>query len=437
MATPGPANALRLRAPTAELLALPWEAPLETWTDDRVAFVDLTVGPSRHLVRFAEVGGELLALKELPLRPARREYDALRELEARELPAVRPVGLAERPGDDGAILVTHYLSRSFQFRRLFMRLHGGSWRHRERLLDALADLLVDLHRRGVYWGDASLANTLLQRDGQVLLAHLVDAETTFAYERLSDGQRELDLEVAVENVAGELADLACLAGRDPSQLEEEIAAAESLGQRYRGLWDELHWVESLAGLDRYRVEARLRRLNELGFVVDEIELGPVDEGGGGAQLRVCVGDRRFHASRLQQATGLQVEEGQATILLNDLAAWQSTRSRGQHRRDATAAGRRWRTLVYEPAVRRLQAELGPDIDPVQAYCDLLEVRWLLSERAGRDVGDEPAYAALRERGAPPDSAAGMAIAEAPTGVFSVRELLDPLNDREDRPQGRD
>src|SRR5262249_35142500 len=37
-------------------------------------------------------------------------------------------------------------------------------------------------------------------------------------------------------------------------------------------------------------------------------------------------------------------------------------------------------------------------DPVQAYCDLLEVRWLRSEQAGRDVGDEVALEALARRG---------------------------------------
>ena len=54
-------------------------------------------------------------------------------------------------------------------------------------------------------------------------------------------------------------------------------------------------------------------------------------------------------------------------------------------------------------------ELG---DPIQAYCDLLEVRWLLSEQAGADVGDDAAIAALPARSVPPSSAAGMAVAEA-------------------------
>jgi hypothetical protein len=43
-------------------------------------------------------------------------------------------------------------------------------------------------------------------------------------------------------------------------------------------------------------------------------------------------------------------------------------------------------------------------DPVQAYCDLLEVRWLLSEQAGRDIGDDAALAALADHAVPTDAA---------------------------------
>jgi hypothetical protein len=42
---------------------------------------------------------------------------------------------------------------------------------------------------------------------------------------------------------------------------------------------------------------------------------------------------------------------------------------------------------------------------VQDYCDLLEVRWLLSERAGRDVGDDVAVAVLAGGGVPAGAAA--------------------------------
>ena len=94
-----------------------------------------------------------------------------------------------------------------------MRLPPTSAIYRDRLLDAMAFLLVDLHRRGVFWGDCSLANTLFRRDGDRIQAYLVDAETSEVFPELSDGQRAYDLEILVENVAFGLADLAAMQGR--------------------------------------------------------------------------------------------------------------------------------------------------------------------------------------------------------------------------------
>ena len=87
-----------------------------------MAIQDVPVGPSRHLVRFVEADGRLWALKELPVAIARREYEVLRELEDRELSAVRAAGVVVQPFEDTAVLVTHYLATSWQYRRLLMRV---------------------------------------------------------------------------------------------------------------------------------------------------------------------------------------------------------------------------------------------------------------------------------------------------------------------------
>ncbi len=389
-------------------------------------FRDLPVGASRHVVRFVEIEGALYALKELPIHVARREYETLRELERRDFPAVRPLGLVERGEDAAAILVTDYLAGSFQFRRLFQRLPATSRKHRDRLLDAMAWLMVDLHRNGVFWGDCSLANTLFRRDGQTLQAFLVDAETSEVHPSLTDGQRAFDLEILVENVAGDLADIGAQIGRPNDLLDEDFEAAERVAQRYSALWDELHREESIGPEDRYRVEGRVRRLNELGFAVEELALeaegdGTADGSGGDhLRLRVAVAGRRFHAAQLRRLTGLEAGEGQAMILLNDLHAY-----RGRLERHAGApvspaeAAERWLTEVVRPTLARLAALMLPVPDLLQAYCDLLEVRWLLSEEAGRDVGDDAAIDALVRRRAPAESAAGMAGVEAPTAVYDL------------------
>jgi hypothetical protein len=402
---------LRLRSASPGLLALPWLQPLATWDATEVPLRDVPVGPSRHLVRFVDTDGARWALKELPVRIAQKEYAVLRDLEARALPAVRPAGLVVQPQEDTAILVTRYLERSWQYRRLLMRIPPDQTAHRDRLLDALASLLVDLHRHGLFWGDCSLANTLFSRDGQVLQAWLVDAETSEIHPRLSDGQRAHDIDIMVENVAGGLVDVSLRLEQPPEQFDELIAAAESVGSRYQALWDVLHAEPVFSYDDRYQVESRIRQLHELGFVVDEVNLVS-SAGSDQLRLKVAMAARRYHASQLHDLTGLEVGEGQARILLLDMRAFQAHLQQ-QLRADVTdaSAALRWVEEVLRPGMARV-ADLG---EPVQAYCDLLEVRWLLSEQAGADVGDEAAITALRARTVPPSSAAGMAVAEAVTG----------------------
>jgi len=408
---------IRLRRAAPGLLSLPWLDPLETWPPEAAEFRDLPVGPSRHTVRFVVADGVLYALKELPTRLARKEYQVLRELEARMLPAVEVVGLVEQPTGGNSILVTEYLSNSWQYRRLFQRLPRLA-RHRERLLDAMAILLVDLHRAGVFWGDCSLANTLFRRDGQALQAFLVDAETSEVHPSLSDGQRRLDLEILVDNITGDLLDLAVALGGGGEDIDEHLAAASSVAVRYRQLWDELTSREVFGLDERFRVAGRVRRLNELGFAVDELELEPVGDDACYLRLRVAVANRRFHVEQLRRLTGLEVGEGQATVLLNDLRAFQARLEREDPASAGEAVvGQRWLAEWFRPGAARATAALGGQADPIQAYCDLLEVRWLLSEGAGRDVGDEVALAALASRQAPPESAAAMAVVEASTGSF--------------------
>jgi tRNA A-37 threonylcarbamoyl transferase component Bud32 len=415
---------IRLRAASPGLIALPWLEPLGEWPPESADFRELDVGPSRHLVRFVQADGVTYALKELPARVADKEYRVLRDLELRELAAVRPIGLVDQADTGNSILVTEYLAHSWQFRRLFRRLPRELVKHRERLLDALASLLVDLHRAGVFWGDCSLANTLFKRDGQTLQAFLVDAETSEVHPGLTDGQRALDLGILVENVAGDLVDVALETGEGGENIDQDMAAASSVADRYRALWEELTHEETFGPDERFKVEARVRRLNELGFAVDELALEPAAGDRSRLRLKVAVANRRFHAIELQRLTGLEVGEGQATILLNDLRAYQSHLAGerpgpGEERVaiDDVAAGFRWRTEVLLPGMARAAAAVGPDADPIQAYCDLLEVRWLLSEQAGRDVGDEAALAALASRQTPSESAAQMVVAETATGSF--------------------
>lgn len=408
---------LRLRDPAIDLVDLPWELPLAEWPADRLAFRFIPVGPSRHLVRFLVSSGVLYALKELPLEVARREYAVLLHLEGLGLPTVEGAGVAEAPDRGSAILVTKFLPHSLQYRRLMMRLPPGPGSYRDRLLDAMAFLLVDLHRSGVFWGDCSLANTLFRRDGDRIQAYLVDAETSEVFPSLSDGQRAYDLEILVENVAFGLADLAAMQGW-VDDADDAIAAAERVSHRYGQIWTVIHDEPVLHPGDRQAIRNRVRKLNDLGYSVD-LDIDP-DAADGRVRLRMSVTTRRYHARELERRTRIRALEGQARLLLNDLneygawLEWSESRAIPPDEVD-----QRWLRDVYRPTVSRIADVVGRERDLVQAYCDVLEEKWYLSEQQGRDVGLAAAIEAYLALGAPAPETVGKGA--DPT------EALDPLD----------
>ena len=267
----GSALQITAAAPDPALLDLPWSVPLEDWPEHTLAA--LPRGISRHVVRFARLSGRVVAVKEIKEELARREYGLLRLLQRLDVPCVEPVGVVTgRVAADGTplddALITRHLQFSLPYRALFsqnLRPDTAS-----RLVDALAVLLVRLHLTGFYWGDVSLSNTLFRRDAGSFAAYLVDAETGELHNTLSTGQRENDLEVARVNIAGELMDLEAGGLLDPEA--DPVRVSEAIMSRYRSLWAELTDSESFETGDRWRVDARIRRLNELGFDVEELEL---------------------------------------------------------------------------------------------------------------------------------------------------------------------
>ncbi|MHB8399362.1 MAG: DUF4032 domain-containing protein, partial [Candidatus Limnocylindrales bacterium] len=119
------------------------------------------------------------------------------------------------------------------------------------------------------------------------------------------------------------------------------------------------------------------------------------------RLKLTVAGRGFHARLLRRSTGLVALENQARLLLNDLreyGAWLGWFERRAIEPDEVAS--RWRADVYEPTIARIGEVVGQERDVVQAYCDLLEHKWLLSERAGRDVGMQAALDSYLAAGAP-------------------------------------
>ena len=384
------------------LLDLPWRLPLEAWPDDHLAA--LPRGISRHVVRFALLSGRVVAVKESGAKAARREYDLLRLLRRLDVPCVEPVAIVSgRRTPDGApldpALVTRHLEFSLPYRALFSQTLRPDTA--QRLVDALAVLLVRLHLTGFFWGDVSLSNTLFRRDAGAFAAYLVDAETGELHDQLSDGQREYDLELARVNIAGELMDLEAGGlldlgpGADDTEgadgagdadgagsAADAVAVSQRIVDRYRSLWDELTAPESFEGGDRWRVDARIRRLNDLGFDVGELSI-TTDVDGTYVQIQPKVVDAGHHSRRLLRLTGLDVGENQARRLLNDLDSYRAAKDRQADSEEIVAHD--WLTQVFEPVVGAVPRAMRRKLEPAEVFHEVLENRWYLSERRGHDV----------------------------------------------------
>jgi tRNA A-37 threonylcarbamoyl transferase component Bud32 len=372
---------LTARTGHPSFLDLSWELPLAEWDSPRL--VTLIRGISRHVVRFVEYDGVLYALKELPERPARREWTLLRRLESQGLPVVEAVGLVTGRDDDlDAVLITRHLEYALPYRALFagaaipdLRIH---------LLNALVELIARLHLRGFFWGDCSLSNALFRRDAGALSAYLVDAETGELHGQLSDGQRAYDLDIAQTNIVGELLDVDAEVGLPPD-LDPDDTGVEIV-RRYESLWDELTKEESFGADERFKIEERLERLNELGFDVQEIQLETTARGYR-LRLEPQVVEPGHHRHRLLRLTGLDAQENQARRMLNDLARFREALERKEKRPiSESVVASRWRQEVFEPTMAAVPEDLWARLPAAEVFHQVLEHRWFLSERAGKDVG---------------------------------------------------
>jgi len=282
-----------------------------------------------------------------------------------------------------ACLLTRHLQYSLPYRALYSQSLRPDTA--QRLIDALAVLLVRLHLAGFWWGDVSLSNTLFRRDAGAFAAYLVDAETGELRATLSTGQREHDLTIARTNLFGEFCDLE--AGGLLDEALDPMVLVETIESRYRELWNELTAVEEFNAGEMHRIEGRVRRLNALGFDVAELDI-TTDLGGSTIRIQPKVVDAGHHSRRLIRLTGLDTEENQARRLLNDLDYYRARTD--QQGADEAIVAHEWLTEQFEPLVQSVPMDLRAKLEPAELYHEMLEHRWFLSERVGAEISVEEA-----------------------------------------------
>lgn len=349
-----------------ELRTLPWQVPIAEWHRYGVKVLQIKRGISRHVVIFVRCGRFAFGIKEISESISQKEirhYEQLllrgihtlvpagyvvREEEPIAIPT--PVGIqyeADHVGHTVTVLVEKVLPDSLLYSRNFRT------ENRQRIWDAIARLFVQLHANGVYWGDASLANTLIKFEKReepfvgrrtFLNAYLADAETVEIRPRLSRSMREADLSFFFESMDWINEDL-----RASGILRDDVGTEEDK-TFIRARYDLL-----------YRTERKKRKFEQqTSFNVDRF-LGSISDPGHVDLFLKHIEEHRWYVGeRLQRDVPL------------------------------AEAAKDWYDTVFVPICELFRSEHLPELfrgkTAGELYVDIMNHKYYLSERAGKDVG---------------------------------------------------
>lgn len=375
---------------------LPWHHPLGEWPAQGVTLLLVRRGESRHPVVFVERQGMRYALKETTPRMAEREIRNLREIERRGIPTLSAIGTVITPAPPIPLEVPQlggirqYMSgdRGYTVTRLAPRVvpHALLYRlpftkrTKQRLLAAVAVLLVELHEHGVYWGDPSLANVLIRIDGRQILALMADAETAELFPGpISEGLREQDLESFGESLSWQAEDLRIERGLpEETQLLGE-ADFRYFKRRYKWLRREHAQIAASPHFTtRYQVQEFLHQLNRWSYSV----LGAT----GHALQQFATVLPGWHQRRIQELLHITVPTIYARRFYNMILGHQVIMNREQGRSvSIEEAAQDWYTRYHLPAILMLRRHLTSGQDPMKAYFSIMQYRWKMSQKAGHEV----------------------------------------------------
>lgn len=428
IASASPRHTTVPRRDWAHLRKLPWGTPLDEWPDHGVTPLTVRRGEARHPILFVERSHHRYAIKETSPAAAEREVRVLQELRRRGCPALEPVGHVVTAGEplaagevaghtvfvsgDAGYCITrlaeHVLPQSILYRYPFTDSN-------KRLLwNAIAELLLQLHEAGVFWGDPSLANVLIDLSGQRLTAIMADAETAEVVRGpMAEGMRRQDLDAFIESLEWQAEDIRLARDLPEDQRLVTEDDATYFLTHYAGLRAE-HAVSSLEadGGGLRAIRRRIERLNALGYGMLQMGTSAVRAGISEVESAVATPAAEvpwraatlrpgWYVQRLRELLGVRVPRAYARQLYEHILVhkWLLSEQAG-HDVGVDAAARDWLAHFHRPAMEFLSSYLPAADQPTMyaEYLRILDHMWELSQREGRPVPFEEGgmdYALIR------------------------------------------
>jgi len=162
----------------------------------------------------------------------------------------------------------------------------------------------------------------------------------------------------------------------------------SIRIRYQNLWEEITRQVIISPDEKYRIQERIQVLNSLGFSIGEVLLEPSDTGDK-LGFQVVVADRNFHRDQLLGLTGIEAEDMQARKMMNEIHELKATLSQIHNRSTPLSlAAFNWLQEIFLPTLTSMPSKIDQYSDPAELYCQILEHKWYLSEKARHDVGHQ-------------------------------------------------
>jgi hypothetical protein len=353
-----------------EIKRLPWHIPLAEWEAHGVRALDIKRGISRHVVLFVKSGRFSFGIKEISEKISKKEIFHYEQLLLRGIHTLVPVGYVVREEEPiplqtpigiqyeennishtVTLLVEKVVPDSFLYRR------GFSVENRKRIWNAVATLLAELHSKGVYWGDASLANTLIKFEKvnipfvgrrTELKAYLADAETIEFLPAVSETLRDEDLNFFYESMDWINEDLR-VSGISRDNLSTE-ADKEYLRSRYR---------------QAFEIEQKKRNFEaQTSYNIDRF-MGSISEPSYADLLLKHIEEHKWYVS----------EKARKEISLSD-------------------AAHDWYENIFVPLCIMFRTEgvleYFPGKTAAEIYVEIMTNKYFLSQKSGKDVGMERA-----------------------------------------------
>lgn len=349
-----------------ELRQLPWHIPITEWNAYGVQTLDIKRGISRHVVIFVKTGRFSFAIKEISEEISKKEINNYERLLLMGIHTLIPAGYVVREEEPVAVrtpigvhyeenrishtvtlLVEKVLPDSLLYSRNFRK------ENRQKIWDAIVRLFVQLHSNGVYWGDASLANTLVRFEKQevpfvgkrtTLMAYLSDAETVEIHSELSQSMREADVNFFLESM---------------DWINEDLNASGILRDKLATEEDKQYILESYTML--YNTERKKKAFERLTSLSIDKFLGSVPNPSYVDLFIKHIEEHRWYmGERLTRPLSLP------------------------------EAARNWYETVFAPVCEIFRREgvinLFPGKTAAELYIEIMTHKYYLSEKQGYDVG---------------------------------------------------